>query len=347
MARFRGLRLKSFRDRSSKRTTEWVSSADLHSHTRPDVLVDPKTDAGWTLPAEIPLGSISEPRNMLDLGTAAWAKLLSSGMGLGDYKPRVKTATSVETPQAEASIDENYVLIPHRDPYTSAAAWKALSATTAGPKTIPTPEPATTFPLMDLPTELVVKIIGHAMTHHHALAITPRFETLPRHDKSPLNYSIAHTSQAAYCIGLPFYYQLNTFSIDLGELKIFPATAGTWHTDYLAAVRYVKYVRVTARQCQNWEDAFGVLKRFAALEEITFDMRDEMGCLGRIEADPKGDIELFKKRKRAGEALLALMLAGGVGMGSVEAVWVVDDGNPVIGPEQWLVGKLTDGLDKW
>jgi len=199
--------------------------------------------------------------------------------------------------------------------------------------------PPTSFPLTELPQEIVERILEWSVTAPHPLNVTPNMDTLPLGTETVVNYSLIHTAKAYYIVGLPMYYQVNIFAIELAGFFDTPTTTNAWAANVVMAAAEIKTVRLTARRHRNWEHSINLLKGFKALEEITFDMRDDMGQYGRVEANPADERAFYQTRKRAGVKITLALEAGGVNLENLGGIWFVEEMNY---GEQYLLEKLLE-----
>lgn len=93
-----------------------------------------------------------------------------------------------------------------------------------------------------------------------------------------IDYRLLHSCRQLYVDGLPLYYTLNTFSIDLHrfgrEIDTFAPKCWPKLSGHSAASTTVRRLHMRAREApDDWVWAIRCLRGFEALEEVVFDMR--------------------------------------------------------------------------
>lgn len=343
------------RDRRPNRVTDWnISSSDSVSvSSSQNSLSLPMTDLMLSHPPLDTSSSgnssnttVSRPRPDLDAGTLMWSKLLTKSNNVTkDFGNNSKTgAIPTQNTQAAPTPKTAKTMVTTKNSLPVVNKSRAVAPAKAPKKTSPAFKAMKSFPLNELPTELLIAITVELLVYNGPLVVSPTFHPLPRGSKSPLNYSILHAAKFFYEEGLPCYYMLNTFAIELADFRDIPDTTNAWAELYHGAADDVMTVRVTARMWQNFDDSFALLRGFKALKEITFDLRHSNLQYGVLEGDPKEEKKFFEARRRVSETVMDALLAGGVAMKTVASVWVVEDANILGYNEEFLVEKLLKGL---
>lgn len=148
------------------------------------------------------------------------------------------------------------------------------------------PTPARPLDLYRFPAEIRTLILRHVLTNDLPIPVTPLFRRLNKNMKPACDYRILHSCHELYVLGLPLYYQLNTFSMSLHDFGVTKDSLkeGNWPRktgqQFASSVQGVRKLHLTVRTATqsggvgyDWQYAIQCLRGFEGLRKVVLDVR--------------------------------------------------------------------------